>query len=74
MIKLILTAIAAVAGLALWLFKRYWSIDAKKRSIKGKIEKIRQEMRQALFDGRHDDYGHLLAERGRLLDQLRNLR
>ena len=77
MTELILGAIIAVGSittLVLWLFKRYWSADAKKRAVKKQLEEIRESMHQALLDGRDDDYARLRSEREQLHKELRNLR
>ena len=69
-----IVAVGSIATLALWLFKRYWSADAEKRIVKNRLEVVRKEMRQALLDGRSDDYDRLRDEREQLHKELRNLR
>ena len=69
-----IVAVGSIATLALWLFKRYWSADAEKRTVKNRLEVVRKEMRQALLDGRSDDYDRLRDKREQLHKELRNLR
>lgn len=66
-----IVGLGSIAALALWLFKRYGSKDAKRQKLKNQLEELRKEMRQALLDGR--DYSSLLAKREQLFKKLNNL-
>lgn len=67
-----IVSLGSIATLALWIFRRYGSKDAKKRKLKNQLEELRKEMRQALLDG--SDYSRLLADREQLFKKLSNLR
>lgn len=69
-----IVALGFIAKLIHWVWKRYWSADAEKRALKKQLEEIRKQMRQALLDGRSDDYDRLRNERSQLLKRIRDLR
>lgn len=72
-IAAIIIALGSIAALALWLFKKYWSVDAEKRALKKQLEEVRKQMYQALIDNRGDDYDRLRDERDELHKELGNL-
>ena len=77
MTTLILSAIIAlgtIAGLVTFVWKRYWSKEAKIRSLLGELDDIRKQMRGALRAGNNNRYDFLRDIRSGLLDTLSNLR
>ncbi|KKN53618.1 hypothetical protein LCGC14_0600490 [marine sediment metagenome] len=51
--KAIIIAIGSMAALALWLFKKYWSTDAKTRELKKRLRTVRTEMKDKLEEIKH---------------------
>lgn len=70
-IQLIAGAVAAVATLIYFVWKRYGSTDEELRKLKKEHRQVRKKMRKALRDGRLDDYHDLNLERMSLNRQIK---
>jgi hypothetical protein len=74
MTKLILTAIVVVAGLILWVWKRYGSVKAQVARLEKKIGKILEEQQDALEEDDSIRFSYLDNERLRLCEEIARIR
>jgi len=69
----IASAIAALAGIVLWLLKNYYSLAANIAKLEKERDTIDKKLEQAIYAGNGNLIGKLHAERMRVSKELRIL-